>query len=84
MLALCGRQFATVAARNVSVELQHGLLLDHHPGDPCIGHGEQKEQADNCTGTETQKLDAKGKRKEHAGREDVDGPFETHATVLCS
>ena len=57
------------------MELEHGLLLDHHPGDPRIGHGEQKEQANNGTGAEFQELDAEGEGKKDASREDVDGPF---------
>jgi len=60
------------------MKFEDGLLLDHHPGDPRISHGEQKEQANDGAGAEVQELDAKGKRQENAGREDVDGPFETH------
>ncbi len=63
------------------MKFEHGLLLDHDPGHPCIRHGEQEEQANDRTGTETHvhpmKLDAEGEDKENAGREDVDGPFET-------
>ena len=66
------------------MELEDGLLLDHHPGDPRIGDGEQEEQPDDGTGAEVQKLDAECERQEDASREDVDGPFETHATVKSS
>ena len=52
----CERQFATVAARNVSgiAKFEHGLLLDHDPGHPRIGHGEQKEKANDGAGAEVQ------------------------------
>ena len=66
------------------MELEHGLLLDHHPGDPRIGDGEQKEQPDDRTGTEVEELDPECEGQEDAGGEDVDGPFETHVNVACS
>ena len=66
------------------MELEHGLLPDHHPGNPRIGDGEQEEQADDGTGTETQKLDAEGERQEDASREDVDLPFNTHRNICLS
>ena len=66
MLALRGRQFTTVAARNIGVELQHGLLLDHHPGNPRIGDGEQEEQPDDGAGTEVEELDPEGECQEDA------------------
>ena len=59
------------------MELKHGLLLDHDPSNPRIGHGEQKEQANDGAGAEVQEMDTKGRRR-NAGREDVDGPFKTH------
>ena len=31
------------------MKFEDGLLLDHHPGDPCIGHGQQHEQANDGT-----------------------------------
>ena len=84
VLALCGREFSAVLTGNVGVKFEHGLLLDHHPSHPRIGDGEQQEESHDRTGAEVQKLDAKGKRQEDASREDVDGPFETHATDSCS
>ena len=66
------------------MELEHGLLPDHHPGNPRIGDGEQKEQPDDGAGAEVQKLDAEGEGQEDAGREDVNGPFETHVIATCS
>ena len=75
MLALGGCQLTTVAAGNVGMQFEHGLLLDHHPGDPRIGDGEQKEQPDDGTGAEVQKLDAECEGQEDASREDVDGPL---------
>ena len=66
------------------MKLEHGILLDHHPCDPGVGDGEQEEQPHDRTGAEVEELDAEGKGQEDASREDVDGPFETHATVLCS
>ena len=63
------------------MELEDGLLLDHHPGDPRIGDGEQKEQPDDGAGTEVEELDPEGEGQEDAGREDVDGPFETHVAT---
>ena len=64
------------------MKFEHGLLLDHDPGHPRIGHGEQEKEPDDCTGTETQKLDAEGERQEDASREDVDGPFYPHSSSL--
>ena len=52
MLALRGCEFTTVVAVGVGVEFEHGLLLDHHPGDPRIGNGEEEEQPDHSTGAE--------------------------------
>ena len=60
------------------MKFEHGLLLDHHPSDPGVGDGEQEEQPHDGTGGEVEELDAQGKYKENAGREDVDWPFETH------
>ena len=82
MLALCGCKFTTLVTGDVSVEFEHGLLLDHHPGNPSIGDGEQEEQSYNGTGTEAQKLDAQGEGKEDASREDVDGPLKTHGNKI--
>ena len=61
------------------MELKHGLLLDHHPGDPRIGHREQEEQPHDGAGAEVEELDAEGEGQKDAGREDVDGPFDAHA-----
>ena len=66
------------------MEFEHGLLLDHHPGDPRIGDGEQKEEPDDGTGAEVQELNAEGERQEDAGRKHVDGPFETHMNEFRS
>ena len=66
------------------MELEHGLLLYHHPGNPRIGQGEQKEQPDDGAGTEVEELDPEGEAQEDAGREDVDRPFETHVNAACS
>jgi hypothetical protein len=66
------------------MKLENSLLFDHDPGDPRIGHGEQKEQSDDGTSPEAQELDAEGEGQENASREDVDGPFETHANAACS
>ena len=84
MLALRGREFTAVVARNVGVEFKHGLLLNHHPGHPRISDGEQEEQPDDGAGAEVQELDTKGEGKEDASREDVDGPFETHVSFLLT
>lgn len=62
------------------MKFEHGLLLDHHPGHPRIGDGEQQEQPHNRTGAEVQELNAESEGQEHTGREDVNGPFETQAT----
>ena len=78
MLALTRRGFPAGLAWDVGVQLEHRLLLDHHPGDPSISYGEQEEQSDHSTGTEGEELDAEGEGQEDAGREDIDGPFETH------
>lgn len=78
VLALRRRQFTTLAAGNVSVKLEHGFLLDHDPSDPRISDGEQEEQSYDGAGAEVQELNAEGEGQEHAGREDVDGPFESH------
>jgi hypothetical protein len=32
------------------VKFEDGPLLDHHPGDPGIGHGQQHQQANDDTG----------------------------------
>ncbi len=64
------------------MQFEHGLLFDHHPGDPCIGHGKYEEEPDDCVAAEVQELDAQGKGHEDAGGEDVDGPFETHCCSL--
>ena len=64
------------------MKLEHGLLLDHHPGDPRIGDGEQEEKADDCTGAEVEELDAECEGQEDAGREDIDGPFQSHFRSL--
>ena len=66
------------------MKFEHGLLLDHDPGDPRIGHGEQEKEPDDGAGAEVEELNAEGKRQKNAGREDVDGPFETHANASCS
>ena len=84
MLALRGREFTAVVARNVGVKLEHGLLFDHHPGNPRIGDGEQEEQPDDRTGAEVEELDTEGEGKEDASREDVDRPFETHLSFLLT
>ena len=82
MCTLGGCCLPTGLARNVGVKFEHSLLLDHDPGNPRIGNGEQKEQSNHRTGAEVEKLDAQGKCKEDAGREDVDGPFKTHYRSL--
>ena len=60
------------------MKFEHSLLLDHDPGDPCIGHGEQEKEPYDGTGAEVQELDAEGEGQENASREDVDGPFKSH------
>ena len=60
------------------MEFEYGLLLDHHPGNPRIGHGEQHEQSNDGTGAEGEELDAEGESEEDASGEDVNGPFESH------
>ena len=84
VLALRGRQFAAVAAGNVGVEFEHGLLLDHHPGDPRIGDGQQEKEPHNGAVAEVQELYAEGEGEEDAGREDIDGPFESHVFTPSS
>ena len=84
MLALRGREFTAAGAWYIGVKFEHSLLLDHHPGDPRIGHGEQKEQPDDGASGEGEELDAEREGQEDAGREDVDGPFETHVNAACS
>ena len=76
--SLGGRQFTAFAAWHIGVELEHGLLLDHDPSNPRIGHCEQKEQSNHGTGAEVEKLDAQGEGKEDTGRENVDGPLQAH------
>ena len=66
------------------MKLENSLLFDHYPCDPGVGDGEQEEQTHDRTVAEVQELDAEGEGKEDASREDVDGPFETHATVKFS
>ena len=66
------------------MEFEYGLLLDHDPSDPGVGDGEQEKEPHDGPVAEVQELDAEGKRQEDASREDVDGPFETHATDSCS
>ena len=78
VLALCRREFRTSAAGSVGVQFKHGLLLDHDPSNPRIGQREQDEEADNGSFSKIEVVHAQGKRKEDAGGEDVDGPFETH------
>ena len=65
-------------AGNVGVQLEHGLLFDHDPGNPRIGDGELEEPADDRTGAEAEELDTEGKDKEDASREDVARPFQSH------
>jgi hypothetical protein len=60
------------------VKFEHGLLLDHHPSDPSIGHRQQHKQADDGTSAEGKELNAKSKSEEHTGSEYIDGPFQTH------
>lgn len=84
MLALTRRGFSAGLAWDVSVKLKHSLSFDHDPSDPRISYGEQEEQPDYSTGTEGQELDAEGEGQEHAGGEDIDGPFESHEITLYS
>ena len=72
VLALRGRELTAAGAWDIGVKFEHGLLLDHHPGDPRIGHGEQEEQPDDGAGTEVEELDPEGEGQEDAGREDVE------------
>ena len=60
------------------MKFEHGLLFDHHPSDPSIGHGQQHEQANNGTGAEGEKLNTQSKSEEHAGSECIDGSFQAH------
>ena len=64
------------------MQFEHGLLLDHDPGNPRIGHGEQEKEPDDRTGTEVQELDTEGESQEDAGREDINGPFESHGFLF--
>lgn len=43
MLALRGCKFTARIADDVGVKFEDGLLLDHHPSDPCVGHGQEHE-----------------------------------------
>ena len=60
------------------MKFEHGLLLDHHPSDPSIGHRQQHKQADDGTSAEGKELNTKSKSEEHTGSECIDGPFQTH------
>ena len=64
------------------MKFEHGFLLDHDPGDPRVGDGEQEEEPHDGTGGEVEELDAEGEGQEDAGGEDVDGPFESHGSSL--
>ena len=64
------------------MKFEHSLLLDHHPGNPRIGNGEQEEQPHYGASAEVEELDAEGEGQEDAGREDIDGPFQSHFRSL--
>ena len=66
-----------VAAGNIGVKFEHGLLLINHPGDPRIGDGQQEKEPRNGAVAEVQGSHAEGEGEEDAGREDIDGPFES-------
>ena len=40
------------------MKFEDGLLLDHHPGDPGVGHGQQHEQTNDGSGTKGEELNA--------------------------
>ena len=84
MFALTWRCLSAGLAWDVGVKLKHGLLFDHDPSDPRIGYGEHQKQAHNGACAKVEELHAKGKRKKHAGGEDIDGPFESHEITLYS
>ena len=56
VLTLGRRQLTARIAGDVGVKLEDSLLLDHHPSDPGIGHGQQHEQANNGTGAKGEEL----------------------------
>ena len=82
MFALTRRCLSAGLALDVGVKLKHSLSLDHDPGDPSISYGEHQKQAHNGACAKVEELHAKGKRKKHAGGEDIDGPFESHGSSL--
>ena len=71
--------FIARVAGNVSVKLQDGLLLDHHPCDPCISEREQHEQTNDGSRSKGKELHAECKGKKDTRSEGIDVPFQSHA-----
>ena len=56
MLTLWGRQLTARIADDIGVKFEDGLLLEHNPGDPGVGYGQQHEQTNDSTGAKVEKL----------------------------
>lgn len=78
MRSLTRREFSAILAWKVSVEFQDRLPLYHDPSNPCIGQREHHEETHDGPLAEVEKLNAEGEGQEHTGREQVNGPFESH------